>query len=244
MLCFAAVVPHDTELLNESNVENGHARCSIANVGAELMQSEPDVILLLSAHAENFTDQYTFFFNTTFNAGVALKNFGVISNAAQPAALNFLGKLQAFVRAHALPLRCVQTAVLDVGSAVALRLLKIPNTLPIAVIGSSAERSILDHAETGYALKDFIQNLPQRIAVIVTGDGERSATTETSLGLLLTRRSISALIDRSELNLRDCVSRPLALCFGLLRGFPFGARIHDHEKKGQSTVVTATLFAA
>ena len=244
MLCFTAVIPHDTDLLHESAAENQLTRRGIAVVGGELMASKPDVILILSSHAENFSDQYTLFFNTLFSAGAALKKFGVISNAMRPAAVCFLAKLQSFARAHALPLRSVQTTALDVGSAVALRLLKIPDTLPTAVIGSSSARSILDHMETGYSLKDFIQNFPQRVAVIVTGESEHNTDAEPPLATLLARRSVSALIALADPTVPHLVSHPLALCYGLLRGFPLVTRIHADEHNTRSALVTATLFSA
>lgn len=243
MICFAAVVPHNPQLFINGREQYLRTLAAIEHIGALLAEQQPSIVLFITAHAQEFPKLYSLPFSPSFDAGGSLKQFGIINKEPYRAALDLMGAIQTCGRQLSIPLRTLHTDVLDVGTALAARMLNVSHTMSIAVLGT-CDRSVIDHVEVGYALKDILHNAEKRIAVIITGDGEHIRGDDTVLLNTVIHRSVAALTKATQSSTaHDCILKPLACGFGLLRGFPSQTKILAHESMDTHDLVTAVLYS-
>lgn len=243
MICFAAVVPHNPQLITQGSDTYLRTLAAVEHVGVLLNEQQPDAILFVSAHAEEFKKMYSLPLASTFDGGSSLKQFGIINKEPYRVALDIVGSVQTCGRQHAIPFRTTHTETLDVGTALACRMLSITRATSIAVIGT-CDRSVIDHIEVGYALKDVVHSSEKRVALIITGEGHFETDNNTDLLNIVTNRSVAALTKACKrATPDDCVLKPLACGFGLLRGFPSQTKILAHETTDTHVLVTAVLYS-
>lgn len=254
MIVYSAVVAHNPLLLRE-NLADTPFGLGVAAVREELLASAPDVIVLLSAHAEHFDKVYTLYGGT--NLATDLKQFGWIKkqmNFSLPVAL--YSRLLHAAKQTDIPLQMIFDKNLDYGSAVNAILLNLPENLPLLALGTSS-RSLTDHAAFGYFLKDVLHDATSRVAIIVSGDGAHKHASDSPAGYspqaekfdqgltsVLGLRSLSGLINLTKNNseAEECLSKPLAISFGVLRNFPRRTRIHSYTVHHGIGLFNATLF--
>lgn len=254
MIVYSAVVAHNPLLLRE-NLTDTPTGAGLAAVREALLASAPDVIVFLSAHAEHFDKVYTLYGGT--NWATELKQFGWIKqpkNFSLPVALH--SHLLHAAKHADIPLQMIFDKNLDYGSAVNATLLNLPENLPLLVLGTSG-RSLTDHAACGYFLKDVLHDTNSRVAIIVSGDGAHKHVSDSPAGFspqakkfdqglnsILGLRSISGLVNLTKNNpaAEECLSKPLAISFGLLRNFPRVTQIHSYTIHHGIGLFNATLF--
>lgn len=242
MICFAALVPHNPALLTRTDARLDDMRRAIARITSALVETAPDVVVLLTAHAGQFERLYTLPVATSFNVGAGLKKLGVIVSAVRPTLMGLFGRLQSFARQQKIPLRSVETKEIDSTCATALQALGLPASIPVMIIGT-CERTIIDHNAVGYEIKDFLHNNALRVAVITVGEPQRGATQLPQWHTALAQRSIALLSDLWQKGTSSCIAKPMAFCFGLLRGFPLMTTIVATATIDDASLIAAILFS-
>lgn len=242
MIVFAALIPNSPLLVKRSGNMPEATLAALAQIRAELDTAHPETIVIVSELARSFSSAFALPFATKFVE--SLKRLGFISRHLSYTPDNeLLGRLQSFTRDAHIPLRSVHTEFLDAGSSIALRMLGVQQKKYSIITLGTSDRSLAEHVEFGYAIKDVLHGHSRRIAVIVCGDaGDQSF----AHGLIssLADRSVAALtkISSDTSHARDTVSRALAIGYGLLRGFPAQTKLLSDETISDSSLVSAILF--
>jgi len=244
MIVFAAVIPNSPVLVKHGSVIPEQTFDAIARIQEMLDRTVPDTIFVISEHAQSFDSVFTLPFATKFTE--SLKRLGFISeHISYPADSELLGRIQMHARTHNLPLRSIHSESLDTGSGIALRLLRAAQKkCSVITIGTSA-RTIEEHIAFGYELKNIVHTSKKRVAVIITGN---AGPREFARGI------IASLIDRSPSQLAsiaankslagaETLAKPLAIGYGLLRGFPPQTKLMSDETTEHTQLVSAVLFS-
>ena len=256
MIVFAGFMPHNPTLLQDKKLFTSPTGTAINSLASKLNEHNIETLVVISSHAGIFEKKYTLEFATHYTP--ALKKFGIIDTGiVYKADVPLIGAMQSYTRHAKLPLQHLAKTELDYGTSVALKLLNFDREkIQLVVIGTS-DRSIVDHMEMGYALKDILHNSTKRIGILITADCSRRHTSDSPAGFsnnaapfdmdiknIIENRSIAGLTrivhDAHEPD--ECVTHPLALSFGMLRRFPVQSKILSYEVRNGVGLIAATLF--
>lgn len=248
MIVFAAFTPHSPLLLPSINktklpkVEK--TRQAMQKLAEELTAAKPDVIVIISSHGTVYDEAFSI--NLHDNYRVDFQEFGDLTphRSFRPH-LRALDTIQRTLRRKHLPVTLSTDATLDYGAAVPLIMLteKLPvtNIVPMTFSGLSAKA----HFQFGDALKEPLSAMPERVAVIASGDLSHALSTISPAGFdkrgakfdkavqeAITNKSISGLFKWSAEDLtavKECAYRPLLILLGLLERINYDPTVHSYE---------------
>lgn len=256
MIVYAGVIAHNPVLLRDKKLTGSTTGTAIRALSCSITAARISTLIVISEHAQAFEKKCALQFATAYKP--ALKRFGIIERSKNYTANNpLIGTIQSFSKHHKLSLQQIATDDLDYGSACALKLIGIDTThIQIVVIGTS-HASVVDHADLGYALKDLLHNSNERIGILVTGDASHKHASDSPAGYsaqaqpfdqgilqTLENRSIAGLtrLSKDAEEAAQCILRPLALAYGMLRRFPAETKILSYEVRNGVGLMNANLF--
>ena len=173
-LVFAGITPHAPILLPSIGKEKAEDSLEKTLDGPEqlardLYIAKPDIIIMISPHQGVFED--TFSINAASKYTATYEQFGDLSTTHHwHGAPMFVEALSTNCHKAKLPTRFIANETLDHGSSVPLFFmtehLKDTRIVPIGF----SQLSTKAHLQFGQFLQSFIQERPERIAVIASGD--------------------------------------------------------------------------
>lgn len=185
MLIHAGFLPHSPLLLKEVHPERHEeleeTHKAIEQLRQDLYSLQPDVVCIISGHGERYADAFSIDLAETYETN--LKPFGDLSEPTKHrGATHLIDRLQRHLRKEDIPLTLGTNETLEYGTSVVLRLLapaiKESRILPLAY--SDAEPK--EQVQFGKALRDVLEESPERIAVIATGDLSHCLSSEAPGG--------------------------------------------------------------
>lgn len=217
--------------------------------------AKADVCCVISAHAGFFPKTFSLSdsdaFQTTF------KEFGILNiKKFFTPARELNAELIRLAKKDGPACQRVSVNNLDYGTAIALHLLGVSAEQKLMVVGT-CQRSINDHLRFGSICKEVLQKSTARVAIIITGDGSLFHSSDSPAGFSpqaklfdegvvqsLAHRSVTGLerVQREYPQKDECILRPLACGYGILRNFPASKDIITFEILHGVGLITASLF--
>ena len=257
MIVFAGLIPHNPLLLQDKKFLQSSSGDAVHVLNAQIALTKVTTLVLISHHAAAYEKKYTMQFATEFSP--TLKKIGIIDTGlGYTSNIALMSKIQTHACNKKLPLQISTVKELDYGTAVTLKLLQLERAQIKLVVLGTANRSIVDHMEFGYQLKDVFQNSNERIGILVSADASKRHASDspagfstdaepfdTSLITAIENRSISGLtkIVHETTEPDECITRALALCFGMLRRFPIQTKLLSYEIRYGVGLLCANLFS-
>jgi AmmeMemoRadiSam system protein B len=184
-LVYAALVPHPPLLL--PSIGREHAKLLDKTAGAfeqikrGLAGSEPETMLVISPHLTMLPGTFTV--NHAPQLHTHFREFGDFSPARKfRTDSQLVESIRHSAREAGIKINTVSDAHLDYGSGVPLSLLTSENQNLAVVTVSPTLESAKNQFALGQVLKEAVMNLPQRIAVICSGDLSHRLSSDTPDG--------------------------------------------------------------
>jgi len=250
-LVYAAVVPHAPLLVPAIAKKNAalldQTRQQLNCLAQECYAVQPDVLIVITPHGPVIGENIVAMLADEHRG--SFRDFGDIQTKVRlPGAVGFTHRLKERAAAEHIMMLLQTVSELDYGSAIPLLFLlphqPRPRVLPLAV--SSECRGQL--VRFGHVLYDFIQQQPERVALIASADLSRDHPTtvtarnhtaeERRFSQALTKLEIGPLEDQRN-DPRTCGLIPLLLFIVTLQSVRAKAKIHTMEAPfavGQMTV--------
>jgi aromatic ring-opening dioxygenase LigB subunit len=243
-LVYSCLLPHSPIL--SPGIASAHAHelqstlIAAHNLGQELAESRPDIILLVSPHGV-INDQ-AFTLNTALNFKGDLSEFGDLgTKISYPGCLSLHQVLQQGIGGQ--HFEAISHSQLDYGTAVSLTFL--PSTSASLLPLYSAGLSLEEHYRFGQQLANILQSQSQRIALVVSGDlshrlNRRSPAGYSPKAKWFDKRVLKALETKNHQELlrldqnliteiEECGLRPIMILLGLLSQLQLQTTIASYE---------------
>ena len=248
MISFIAFTPHSPLLIpsiGKKNLEKlEDTTAAFKSLSLLLSESEPEIIVVLSAHGVSHEDAFSINFHSHYE--IDLREFGdlVTKKTFMPDS-ELVDDIQRRMRTESIPFTLDSSGALDYGIGVPLALLtdKLKNVkiTPISYSNLSAK----DHVEFGRVLKDILENSKKRIAVIASGDLSHCLSSDAPMGFkkegqkfdeivkqAISDLSISKLLSLDPEFVKDaseCAYQPLMILFGIIERMRLKPEILSYE---------------
>ncbi len=239
MIVFSAFVPHPPLLNPEIGKENlfklEKTREAYKHLEAELYNSKPDIIIIISPHGKLHKEAFTI--NQNPELKVNFKDFGdLITNKVFSNELGLGYRIKESIETR-LPILLTAEEDLDYGSSIPL--LQLTNHLPnikVLPIGYS-DLSNKEHIRFAEIIKEEVNKSKKRIAIIASGDLSHKLHQDSPTGYsqrgqefdqiiikLLAQKKIEQLIDFDE-ELRkeagECGFKSLLILLGIMKNMNY-----------------------
>jgi|SaaInlStandDraft_6_1057023.scaffolds.fasta_scaffold15456_2 MEMO1 family protein len=235
MITFAAVVPHSPLLIESIGKENQkHLSKTLESMNTlkeNLYLSKPDVILVISSHANRHATAFSVNLHDEYFTD--FKDFGDMATKTEFGPdLDLIAQIQRAGRNSEIPVTLDSSANLDYGTSVPLELLVSEEMTHKIVPVSYSGLSPKEHLAFGALLKEVLHANDKRVAVIASGDLSHCLTTDAPGGFHKDAQKFDDEIQRAvrdmsastllaiDDELRDaaksCVYEQLLILFGIL----------------------------
>ncbi len=247
MLVFAGIVPHAPVLIpniGQDNLKKLQKTTKALDVlEDELVQANPDILIVISPHGEVFSDSFSI--NTNEQYVGKFDEFGDFETEvrAKPD-LEFINQFQDQVQTK-IPTVLSQPQMLDHGSAIPLfyltQRLKDVKIVPISVSLLSYDK----HLAFGEELKEMIFKSGQRCAVVASGDlshklsmsapagfSARAKEFDKKLIQLLKQKKIEGIVEMDKEIIdeaEECGLRSFLILLGVIKNMKYEFEVLSYE---------------
>lgn len=248
MIVHASFLPHSPLLLEtvhpQRQVDVAETHTAIASLSETLYAMSPDILVVISGHGERYADAFSIDVADHYEGN--LRAFGDMSEPTlyRPAT-HVVDRLQRHLRKASIPFTLSTNDTLEYGSSVVLKLLhpSLANTaiIPIAY----KDNGLKEHVQFGQALRDILDEIPERVAIIAAGDLSHCLSSDAPGGFCkegpafdeavlraIRQNSLSSLLSLPEeliLHAHESGLRPLLILLGLLDKRLYEAEILSYE---------------
>lgn len=217
---------------------------ALKRLNTEIVQSEPETIILVSPHAPLLSKHFSVFstniFSGDFQQFGEFKNYFEFKNDTEIAE-----KIYESAQAANLPVKLIPNATLDHGALVPLYYLAKNRPKIKLVLISFSYRDMDTHFRFGQVINAIIQNSSKRIAFVASGDLSHRLTTEAPAGFhpdgkkfdkllisFLQRKQAKEILKLDSQfieNAGECGLRSIAILLGVLGGLRYTPEILSYE---------------
>lgn len=262
MLVFAAIVPHPPILIPQIGKDNlrklKKTVAALDLLEADLNAANPEILVVISPHAEMNHDAFTVNTKQFYTAG--FESFGDFSTHLKFSAdLGLINLLKSKNEVN-LPIQLNSEANLDHGAAVPLFYLTRKNNRRRIVPLAFSMLSYQKHLEFGAAVKEAIFSCDKRVAIVASGDLSHRLSLRAPAGFspqakefdkkliqLLKKKSPEGIMNMDSALIEDageCGLRSILILLGAIRNMNYEVEVLSYEAPfGVGYLVAEVRFA-